>query len=106
MSENPERPRSEADAQLERDVRAEKEADTWEEQVTRERELVQRYRSQRKFSKMHEHEARLEKLLAERREAPKKVRKLTLPQGALVGGGPSRSGEIVIRLENVVVARS
>jgi ATP-binding cassette subfamily F protein 3 len=87
----------------ERDVRAEKEADTWEEQVVRERELVQRYRSQRKFSKMHEHEARLEKLLAERREAPKKTRKLTLPQGALVGGGPSRSGEIVVRIEDLVV---
>ncbi len=87
----------------ERDVRAEKEADTWEEQVVRERELVQRYRSQRKFSKMHEHEARLEKLLAERRDAPKKVRKLTLPQGSLAGGGPSRSGEIVVRVEDLVV---
>jgi ATP-binding cassette subfamily F protein 3 len=87
----------------ERDARAEKEADTWEEQVIRERELVQRYRSQRKFSKMHEHEARLEKLLSERREAPKKVRKLTLPQGALVGTGPSRSGEIVVRVEELVV---
>jgi ATP-binding cassette subfamily F protein 3 len=87
----------------ERDARAEKEADTWEEQVVRERELVQRYRSQRKFSKMHEHEARLEKLLSERREAPRKVRKLTLPQGALVGGGPSRSGEIVVRVDDLVV---
>ena len=87
----------------ERDARSEKVADTWEEQVIRERELVQRYRSQRKFSKMHEHEARLETLLAERREAPKKVRKLVLPQGALVGGGPSRSGEIVIRVEDLVV---
>ena len=63
----------------ERDARAEKEADTWEEQVVRERELIQRYRSQRKFSKMHEHEARLETLLRERRDAPRKVRKLTLP---------------------------
>jgi ATP-binding cassette subfamily F protein 3 len=87
----------------ERDARAEKEADTWEEQVVRERELVQRYRSQRKFSKMHEHEARLEKLLSERREAPKKARKLTLPQGALTGAGPSRSGEIVVRVEDLVV---
>ncbi len=86
-----------------RDARAEKEADTWEEQVVRERELIQRYRSQRKFSKMHEHEARLEKLLSERREAPKKVRKLTLPQGSLVGTGPSRSGEIVVRVEDLVV---
>jgi ATP-binding cassette subfamily F protein 3 len=87
----------------ERDVRAEKEADTWEEQVARERELVQRYRSQRKFSKMHEHEARLERLLAERREAPKRQRKLTLPQGALTGTGPSRSGEVVVRVEDLVV---
>ena len=48
----------------ERDARAEKDADDLaEEQVARERELVQRYRSQRKFSKMHEHEARLERLL-------------------------------------------
>ncbi|MEX1173793.1 MAG: ABC-F family ATP-binding cassette domain-containing protein [Chloroflexota bacterium] len=87
----------------ERDLRAEKEADTWEEQIARERELIQRYRSQRKFSKMHEHEARLEKLLAERREAPKRQRKLTLPQGALTGSGPSRSGEVVVRVEDLVV---
>jgi ATP-binding cassette subfamily F protein 3 len=64
----------------ERDARATKEADTQVEQIERERELVQRYRSHRKFSKMHEHEARLERLLEERREAPKAGRKLTLPQ--------------------------
>ena len=87
----------------ERDVRAAKEADTFVESVERERELVQRYRSQRKFSKMHEHEARLEKLLAERVEAPKAGRKLKLPGGALAGGGPARSGEIVVRIEDLVV---
>ena len=87
----------------ERDARATKEADTQVEQIERERELVQRYRSHRKFSKMHEHEARLERLLEERREAPKAGRKLTLPQGSLVGSGPSRSGEIVVRAEELVV---
>jgi len=38
----------------ERDARAVKESDTQAEQIERERELVQRYRSHRKFSKMHE----------------------------------------------------
>ena len=88
---------------VERDARAAKDADTQAESIERERELVQRYRSHRKFSKMHEHEARLEKLQAERVEAPKSSRRLRLPAGALAGGGPSRSGEIVIRLEGLQV---
>ncbi len=87
----------------ERDTRAVKEADTQAEQIERERELVQRYRSHRKFNKMHEHEARLERLLAERREAPRSGRKLALPQASLVGAGPARSGEIVVRVEELVV---
>ncbi|HET7704354.1 MAG TPA: ABC-F family ATP-binding cassette domain-containing protein, partial [Candidatus Limnocylindrales bacterium] len=88
---------------VERDLRAVKDADTQAEQIEREKELVQRYRSHRKFSKMHEHEARLEKLQAERVESPKATKKLRLPAGALAGGGPSRSGEIVIRVEGLVV---
>ena len=87
----------------ERDARSTKEADTQADQIERERELVQRYRSHRKFSKMHEHEARLERLLADRREAPRSTRKLTLPQAALVGAGPARSGEIVVRVEDLEV---
>ncbi len=87
----------------ERDARAAKEADTQAGQIERERELVQRYRSHRKFSKMHEHEARLERLIEDRRDAPKTGRKLTLPQGSLVGSGASRSGEIVVRAEDLVV---
>ncbi len=87
----------------ERDARATKEAGTQADQIERERELVQRYRSHRKFNKMHEHEARLERLLDERRETPRSMRKLTLPQTALVGSGPSRSGEIVVRIEDLVV---
>ena len=87
----------------ERDLRAVKDAGTQADQIEREKELVQRYRSHRKFSKMHEHEARLEKLQAERVESPKATKRLRLPAGALAGGGPSRSGEIVVRAEGLVV---
>ena len=86
----------------ERDLRAVKDADSQADQIEREKELVQRYRSHRKFSKMHEHESRLEKLQAERVAAPKATKKLRLPAGALAGGGPSRSGEVVIRAEGLV----
>jgi ATP-binding cassette subfamily F protein 3 len=87
----------------ERDVRAAKEGDTHAEAIAREQELVQRYRSHRKFSKMHEHEARLERLQQETVEAPKSRRKLRLPGAGLVGGGPTRSGEIVVRADELVV---
>jgi ATP-binding cassette subfamily F protein 3 len=89
---------------VERDARAAKDAETQTQSIERERELVQRYRSHRKFSKMHEHEARLERLQADRIESPRSSRKLRLPSGALAGGGaPARSGEIVIRIEDLVV---
>jgi ATP-binding cassette subfamily F protein 3 len=54
---------------------------------------------------MHEHEARLERLIEERDQfrAPKAGRRLTLPGGALTGGGPARSGEVVVRIEDLVV---
>jgi ATP-binding cassette subfamily F protein 3 len=87
----------------ERDARAVKEVETQAESIARERELVQRYRSHRKFSKMHEHEARLERLESDRREAPKAGRRLAIPGAALVGAGPSRSGEIVVRAEDMTV---
>jgi ATP-binding cassette subfamily F protein 3 len=87
----------------ERDARAAKEGDTHAEAIAREVELVQRYRSHRKFSKMHEHEARLERLQQETVEAPKSRRKLRLPGAGLVGGGPTRSGEIVVRADELVV---
>jgi ATP-binding cassette subfamily F protein 3 len=87
----------------ERDARSAKDAATQADQIERERELVQRYRSHRKFSKMHEHEARLERLEADRREPPRTGRKLALPQASLAGGGPARSGEIVVRLEDTAV---
>ncbi len=87
----------------ERDARLGKDVDTQAQGIARERELVQRYRSHRKFSKMHEHEARLERLEAERVEAPRASRKLKLATTALAGAGPSRSGEIVVRAEDLVV---
>ena len=88
---------------LERDARAVKDVETQAESIARERELVQRYRSHRKFSKMHEHEARLERLEEERRVAPRAGRRLAIPTAALAGTGPSRSGEIVVRAESLVV---
>jgi len=88
---------------LERDARAAKDAGSQADSIEREKELVQRYRSHRKFSKMHEHEARLERLQADRIEAPKGSRKLRLPGAALAGGGPARSGEVVVRIEDLVV---
>ncbi|MEO8207615.1 MAG: ABC-F family ATP-binding cassette domain-containing protein, partial [Chloroflexota bacterium] len=87
----------------ERDARAVKDAGTHGDSVAREKELIQRYRSHRKFSKMHEHEARLERLEAADVQAPKASRRLKLPQASLVGAGPSRSGEIVIRAAGLVV---
>ncbi len=86
----------------ERDTRAVKEADSHAQAIEREVELVQRYRSQRKHVKMHEHEARLERLRAARAEVPRAGRSLALP-GAALTGGPVRSGELVIRLEDLAV---
>ena len=88
---------------LERDARAAKDAGSQADSIEREKELVQRYRSHRKFSKMHEHEARLERLQAERIEAPRSSRKLRLPGAALAGAGPARSGEVVVRIEDLIV---
>ncbi len=50
---------------------------------------------------MHEHEARLERLERERVEAPRAGSRLKLPGGALTGG-PVRSGELVVRVEDLV----
>jgi len=88
---------------FERDALAVKSADTHQQQIARERELVQTYRSHRKITKMHEHEARLERLQAETVAAPRARRKLRLPGSALVGAGPSRSGEIVVRADDLAI---
>jgi len=87
----------------ERDARAGKDAETHAASIAREQELVQRYRSHRKYAKMHEHEARLERLQETRVETPKSGRRLRLPGAGLVGGSPVRSGEIVIRIDELEV---
>ena len=88
----------------ERDARTVKDVETQAEAIAREQELVQRYRSHRKFSKMHEHEARLERLQAERREAPKAGRKLAIPtRRARRAPGRRGRGEIVVRVEDLAV---
>ncbi len=88
---------------VERDERAAKEGASHAEQIARERELVQRYRSHRTFSKMHEHEARLDRLLTEQVEVPRARRKLALTARSLSGAGPARSGTIVVQLEDLLV---
>ena len=87
---------------VERDARAVKDAESHAQQVEREQELIQRYRSHRKFSKMHEHEARLDRLRENEIQAPRSGRALKLP-GQALAGGPVRSGELVIRLDDLVV---
>ena len=85
----------------ERDIRAAEDAEDRAGAIARERELVQLYRHQRKFSKMHEHEARLEAL--EPLEKRRSDAQLRLPTEALAGGGPARSYETVVRAENLAV---
>src|SRR6266540_3865370 len=86
----------------ERDARATKDVETQAAAIARERELVQRYRSHRKFSKMHEHEARLERLQDDRVEAPVSRRKVRLAAAPLGGAHAARSGELAVRLEELV----
>jgi ATP-binding cassette, subfamily F, member 3 len=88
---------------VERDARADVEAGKQQDAIGREVELVQRYRSQRKHVKMHEHEARLEKLKADKVEAPRKSSRTLRLHGAPLAGGPVRSGELVVRLEDLAV---
>ncbi|MBX3031526.1 MAG: ABC-F family ATP-binding cassette domain-containing protein [Chloroflexi bacterium] len=85
------------------DARERKDAETSTEQIARERELIQRYRSHRKYAKMHEHERRLEALEATRTEAPRAQARMALPGQALLGGAAARSGDIAVTLEDVVV---
>ena len=84
------------------DARARSVAGSTDAAIKREQELVQRYRSQRKHVKMHEHERRLEGLRASRIETPKRTAQLSLPGSSLTGGAPARSAEIVVSLEGVL----
>jgi ATP-binding cassette subfamily F protein 3 len=62
--------------------------------IEHERELVQRYRSQRKHVKMHEHERRLEALRGKRIEEPRRSARLSLPGSSPLGAAPARSAEV------------
>ncbi len=84
------------------DARARSVAGSTDAAIKREEELVQRYRSQRKHVKMHEHERRLEALRASKTEVPKAAARLSLPGSSLVGAAPARSAEIVVSLEGVL----
>jgi ATP-binding cassette subfamily F protein 3 len=85
------------------DARQRKDATTTRESIEREKELVQRYRSHRKYAKMHEHERRLEQLERTAVSEPRRARRLALPGTALLGGGPARSGDVAVALEGVMV---
>ena len=86
----------------ERDARARKDADVRTEAIEREQELVGRYRSHRKFSKMHEHERRLAALEEQVAVTPARERTRRL---ALDGNGRqlvARSGDVAIDIEELV----
>jgi ATP-binding cassette subfamily F protein 3 len=83
----------------ERDARLRREAETREIEIAKEQALVQTYRSQRKHGKMHEHEARLARL--DRITVPGKGPALRLDRA--LGAPPPRSGEVVLRMEDLVV---
>jgi ATP-binding cassette subfamily F protein 3 len=82
-----------------RDARLRRDADVREAEIAREQALVQTYRSQRKHGKMHEHEARLARL--DRITAPREGPALRLDRA--LGASQPRSGEVVLRMEGLVV---
>jgi len=83
----------------ERDARLRRDAEARETEIAKEQALVQTYRSQRKHGKMHEHEARLARL--DRITVPRKGPALRLDRA--LGVPPPRSGEVVLRMEDIVV---
>ncbi|CAN5776227.1 ABC-F family ATP-binding cassette domain-containing protein [soil metagenome] len=86
---------------IERDARQQRDAESVRQQVEREDELIQRYRSHRKYSKMHEHERRREALAGQQVDGPSRQQQLRLGGQALLGGGPQRSGDMVVALEEL-----
>jgi ATP-binding cassette subfamily F protein 3 len=84
------------------DARSRRLADSTAAAIVREEGLVQRYRSQRKHVKMHEHERRLEQLRDGQVPAPRRTLQLRLPNTSLAGGDAGRSAEVVVSLEGVI----
>jgi ATP-binding cassette subfamily F protein 3 len=83
-----------------RDARQRKDAESAVEAREREAELVQLYRSHRNYSKMHEHERRLEAVATV--QAPRPGRRMALLSRGLVGGGPVRSGDMVVSVRDTL----
>ena len=84
-----------------RDARARSEAEMQTERMAREQDLIQRYRSHRKYGKMHEHEARLAAL--QPIAAPRQGPPLRLADRVLSGGAPVRSGDVVVEVRDAVL---
>ncbi len=84
-----------------RDALLAKQAEASQDAVSRELELIRNYRSHRNYAKMHEHERRLAAMRPV--EAPRKERRMRLPQGALVGGGPVQSGDVVVSVRDALI---
>ncbi len=85
----------------ERDEQLRRQAESTQDAAAREAELVQNYRSHRNYAKMHEHERRLAAI--QQVDAPRPGRRLKLPQGGLVGGGPVRSGDVVVSVRDATI---
>jgi ATP-binding cassette subfamily F protein 3 len=85
-----------------RDARVRLEAERQAQAMAREQELIGRFRSHRKFGTMHEHERRLERLEAGRLTTPRRSARLALG-GALLDGGPVRSGDLVVGIEEATI---
>ncbi len=85
----------------ERDARARKDDAVRSDSIDRERELVQRYRSHRKYSKMHEHERRLEALQVQAQSGALRRADAALTLDG-IGRGSVRSGDVVVSLDALV----
>jgi ATP-binding cassette subfamily F protein 3 len=85
----------------ERDARGRLDSDINAQTIKRERELVQTYRSHRKFSKMHEHERRLEAAQEAAGAAPKRMPAQALSLNGLTKQ-TARSGDVALDIEDLV----
>jgi ATP-binding cassette subfamily F protein 3 len=85
-----------------RDARSRLEGDVTQAAIKRERELVQTYRSHRKFAKMHEHERRLAAAEEAGEAAPRRTRTPGLTLDGINQRVTARSGDVPLDLDGVV----
>jgi ATP-binding cassette subfamily F protein 3 len=84
------------------DARSRREADAGTDAIAHEERLVQRYRSQRKHVKMHEHERRLERLKAQVVDVPRTRPALAIPRAKADQALLARGADIAVGLEDLV----